>query len=228
MTDRARGYHPSVCPTLDPPDLPRFALLDGPSPLRPLPRLRRRSGGGPRSGSSARTSCRSPSVATSCATWSSWSALPWPRAPTRSSRRDALVQPLPADGGRRGEGGPRRPPCPVRTAGRPAPNQRLDELLGATVHVAATDDRVERERLVDRSSPTRAPGAAVSHPARRLRDRRAVGQVLAGPRARGPGARGGIHPAPSSCRPRPAAPRQGCWPGSGLAGLRDTASVGSR
>src|SRR6187397_137347 len=36
---------------------------------------------------------------------------------------------------------------PVEPAGA---NQRLDELLGATVHVAATDERAERAALVER------------------------------------------------------------------------------
>ncbi|MEO7117403.1 MAG: pyridoxal-phosphate dependent enzyme [Candidatus Limnocylindrales bacterium] len=37
------------------------------------------------------------------------------------------------------------PPLP-----RPGPNHRLIELLGATVHVTATDERADRERTVDR------------------------------------------------------------------------------
>src|SRR6476469_1469391 len=39
------------------------------------------------------------------------------------------------------------PPLP---AGEEGPNQRLDELLGATVHVTATDDRAERAATVQR------------------------------------------------------------------------------
>src|SRR6188474_1945023 len=38
------------------------------------------------------------------------------------------------------------PPAP----GDEGPNQMLDELLGASVHVTATDDRAERAALVDR------------------------------------------------------------------------------
>ena len=38
---------------------------------------------------------------------------------------------------------------PPPSAGDEGPNQRLDELLGATVHVTATDDRAERAALVE-------------------------------------------------------------------------------
>jgi len=38
---------------------------------------------------------------------------------------------------------------PPPAAGDEGPNQRLDEMLGATVHVCATDDRAERAALVD-------------------------------------------------------------------------------
>jgi 1-aminocyclopropane-1-carboxylate deaminase/D-cysteine desulfhydrase-like pyridoxal-dependent ACC family enzyme len=47
------------------------------------------------------------------------------------------------------------PPAP----GDEGPNQRLDELLGASVHVSATDDRTERAALVDRlAGEARAAG----------------------------------------------------------------------
>ena len=39
---------------------------------------------------------------------------------------------------------------PPRAPGDEGPNQRLDELLGATVHVTATSDRAERAATVDR------------------------------------------------------------------------------
>jgi 1-aminocyclopropane-1-carboxylate deaminase/D-cysteine desulfhydrase-like pyridoxal-dependent ACC family enzyme len=47
------------------------------------------------------------------------------------------------------------PPAP----GDEGPNQRLDELLGATVHVTTTDDRAERAALVERvAADVRAAG----------------------------------------------------------------------
>jgi 1-aminocyclopropane-1-carboxylate deaminase/D-cysteine desulfhydrase-like pyridoxal-dependent ACC family enzyme len=48
------------------------------------------------------------------------------------------------------------PPLP---AGEEGPNQRLEELLGATVHVTATDDRAERTATVERvANEVRAAG----------------------------------------------------------------------
>ena len=58
---------------------------------------------------------------------------------------------MPADRRGRRAGRARRPPRPVRAAADAAePGRRLDELLGATVHQAATDDRAERDALVER------------------------------------------------------------------------------
>ena len=113
---------------------------------------RRRSAAAPRSGSSARTSCRWRSAATSCGTSSSSSGRRWPRAPTRSSRRagagrtTAGSRPRPG----RGPGSTSISSSPARRVDPPrGPNQRLDELLGATVHVTATDERAERAALVE-------------------------------------------------------------------------------
>jgi 1-aminocyclopropane-1-carboxylate deaminase/D-cysteine desulfhydrase-like pyridoxal-dependent ACC family enzyme len=48
---------------------------------------------------------------------------------------------------------------PPPAAGAEGPNQRLDELLGATVHVTATDDRTERAALVEElAAEARAAG----------------------------------------------------------------------
>ncbi len=48
---------------------------------------------------------------------------------------------------------------PPPAAGEEGPNQRLDELLGATIHVTRTDDRAEREATVERvAADVRASG----------------------------------------------------------------------
>ncbi len=124
----------------------------GPRRWRRCRASRPRSAAASRSGSSARTSCRSRSVATSCATSSSSSAPRWPRAPTTlvtSGRRWSNHARLTAAAGAKAglavhlvlSGPPVDPPNP---------GVRLDELLGATVHQAATDDRAERAALVER------------------------------------------------------------------------------
>ena len=64
-------------------------------------------------------------------------------------RGSAMVQPLPIDGRRGARAGLgvhlvlSGPPTTV-----PGPNQRLDEILGAVVHVARTDSREDREALI--------------------------------------------------------------------------------
>ena len=107
----ARGHRPDdtaatiAAMSVPSVDLPRFRAVRRAVAVGATPRLLRALGRtASRSGSSARTCCRSRSVATSCATSSSWSVRPWPRAPTRRHERPALVQPLPVDRGRRGEG----------------------------------------------------------------------------------------------------------------------------
>ena len=82
-------------------DLPRFPLLEGRRRCSRCRGSRPRSAERPRCGSSARTSSRSRSVATSCGTSSSSSARPSPMAPTPSSR--------PAAAGRTMPGSPPRP-----------------------------------------------------------------------------------------------------------------------
>ena len=122
--------------TPDPARFPRFALLDGPSPLAAAAAaLGRRSAAGPRSGSSARTCCRSRSAATSCATSSSSSARRSPRAPTRlvtSGRRWSNHARLTAAAGARAglavhlvlSGPPADPPNPGVAARRAARRDR--------------------------------------------------------------------------------------------------------
>ncbi len=135
--------------------LPRFPLLDGPSPLQRAPALlgglRRRRRGldqarGPAAAGVRRQQAPEPGV---------------PRRRGAGGRRrhpghvrPPLVEPLPAHRRGRREGRARRPSRPHRPAapapGAEGPNQRLDELLGATVHVTATDDRAERAATVER------------------------------------------------------------------------------
>ena len=91
-----------------------------------------------------------------------WQQAAQPRVPGRRGAgrgrrlprhvRPALVEPRPADRRGRGEGRAGRPPRAVRArrSDPPNPGVRLDELLGATVHQAATDDRAERAAIVER------------------------------------------------------------------------------
>ncbi len=71
---------------------------------------------------------------------------------------------------------------PPPAAGDEGPNQLLDELLGATVHVTATDDRAERAALVDAvASAERAAGRRPTViPVGGSGPIGAAGQVLAG------------------------------------------------
>ena len=115
------------------------------------PVLAPRSAERPRCGSSARTSSRWRSVATSCETWSSsWvqaladgadtlvtSGRRWSnhaRLTAAAGARAALAVHLVLSG-----------PAPTHRI----PGVRLDQILGATVHVAATDVRAEREALLE-------------------------------------------------------------------------------
>ena len=135
--------------------LPRFALLDGPSPLSPLGRFSESLG----AGSAAEVWIKREDL------------LPLAFGGNKLRNLEFLVGAALADGadtlitsGRRWSNhcrltaaagaraglavhlvltGP--PPIP----GHEGPNQRLDELLGATVHVTNTDTRAERAALVE-------------------------------------------------------------------------------
>jgi len=134
--------------------LPRFPLLDGPSPLQHLPRFTAAIGG-------------------RADVWiKREDLLPLAFGGNKLRNLELLVGAALADGadtlitsGRRWSNHCRLtaaagakaglavhlvltgPPLP---AGEEGPNQRLDELLGATLHVTATDDRSERAATVER------------------------------------------------------------------------------
>ena len=137
--------------------LPRFGLLDGPSPFAPLRRFSAALGGGPSSdveiwikredllplafgGNKLRNleflvgaalADGADSLITSGRRWSNHCRLT-----AAAGARAGLAVHLVLTG----------PPSP---AGQEGPNQRLDELLGATVHVTATGDRAERAEVVE-------------------------------------------------------------------------------
>ena len=149
------GYHPARV-HLDArirSAFPRFALLDGPSPLAPAAAV---LGGARRPGRDL-DQARGPPAARV-----RWQQAAQPRVPRRRGagrgRRHprhvgpALVQPRPPDCGGRGAGRAGRPPRPVR-ARRSTRRTRASgstSCSGATVHQAATDDRAERAALVER------------------------------------------------------------------------------
>jgi len=134
------------------PDLPRFPLLDGPCPLQPIPRFGAIIGGG------AHTLIKREDL------------LPLAFGGNKLRNLEFLVGAALAEGadtlvttGRRWSNHARLTAAAGARAGlgvhlvlsgpppdEPGPNQRLDELLGATVHVTATDDREERTSTVDR------------------------------------------------------------------------------
>lgn len=132
--------------------LPRFPLLDGPSPLQPLPRFSAVLGG-------------------SAEVWiKREDLLPLAFGGNKLRNLEFLVGAALADGadtlvttGRRWSNHCRLTAAAGARAGLavelvlsgppvepPGPNRRLDELLGARVHVAATDARSEREALAAR------------------------------------------------------------------------------
>lgn len=134
------------------PDLPRFALLDGPSLLQPLPRFSAAIGGG-------------------AEIWiKREDLLPLALGGNKLRNLEFLVAAALADGadtlvtsGRRWSNHCRLTAAAGAKAGLdvhlvlsgppldpPGPNQRLDELLGATVHVATSAERADREALVTR------------------------------------------------------------------------------
>jgi 1-aminocyclopropane-1-carboxylate deaminase/D-cysteine desulfhydrase-like pyridoxal-dependent ACC family enzyme len=136
----------------DPVRFPRFALLDGPSPLAPLERLSAALGG-------------------SAELWiKREDLLPLAFGGNKLRNLEFLVGAALAEGadclvssGRRWSNHARLTAAAGARAGLdvhlvlsgpqtdpPNPGVRLDELLGATVHLAATDEREEREALVER------------------------------------------------------------------------------
>ncbi|GAC1677331.1 MAG: D-cysteine desulfhydrase [Candidatus Limnocylindrales bacterium] len=166
--------------------LPRFGLIDGPSPLTRLPRFSTALGGGAEiwikredllplafGGNKLRNleflvgaalAGGADTLITSGRRWSNHCRLT-----AAAGARAGLAVHLVLTG-------------PPAAAGAEGPNQRLDEMLGATVHVTATDERAEREALVaevaaDARSAGRRPfviGVGGSGPVG------AAGQVLAG------------------------------------------------
>ena len=133
--------------------LPRFGLIDGPSPLAPLRRLSDALGGGADiwikredllplafGGNKLRNleflvgaaiAEGADTLITSGRRWSNHCRLT-----AAAGARAGLNVHLVLTG-------------PPRPAGAEGSNQRLDELLGATVHVSATDDRADRAALVE-------------------------------------------------------------------------------
>ncbi|MEO8437853.1 MAG: pyridoxal-phosphate dependent enzyme [Chloroflexota bacterium] len=165
-------------------DLPRFTLLDGPSPLAPLPRFSAALGG--------RTEV--------------WikreDLLPLAFGGNKLRNLEFLVGAALAEGadilvtsGRRWSNHARLTAAAGAKAGLdvhlvlsgpatdpPNPGIQLDEMLGATVHQARTDDRAERAALVERVvAELRAAGRRPSViPLGGSGDSGAIGQVLAG------------------------------------------------
>jgi 1-aminocyclopropane-1-carboxylate deaminase/D-cysteine desulfhydrase-like pyridoxal-dependent ACC family enzyme len=131
-------------------DLPRFALIDGPSPLQSAPRLSAALGG-------------------LCEVWlKREDLLPLAFGGNKLRNLEYLLGAALTDGadtlvtsGRRWSNHCRLTAAAGARAGLavhlvlsgppvdpPGPNQRLDELLGATIHVTRTTERSEREALV--------------------------------------------------------------------------------
>jgi D-cysteine desulfhydrase family pyridoxal phosphate-dependent enzyme len=179
--------------------LPRFPLIDGPSPLQRLPRFSAALGGG-------------------IDVWiKREDLLPLAFGGNKLRNLEFLVGAALAEGadtlvtsGRRWSNHCRLTAAAGARAGLgvhlvltgppvdpPGANQRLDALLGATVHVAATDERTEREALVQRVAldlrrAGRRPfvvGVGGSGPVG------AAGQVLAAIEAIGQARAAGVEPA---------------------------------
>ena len=178
--------------------LPRFRLFDGPSPLQPLPRFSAALGGG-------------------VDVWiKREDLLPLAFGGNKLRNLEFLVGAALAEGadtlvtsGRRWSNHCRLTAAAGARVGLdvhlvlsgppvepPGANQRLDAMLGATVHVAATDQRTEREALVGRVTEElrragRRPfvvGVGGSGPVG------AAGQVLAGLEAIGQATAAGFEP----------------------------------
>ena len=196
--------------TPDPARFPRFALLDGPSPLAPLARLSAVLGGRAElwikredllplafGGNKLRNleylvgaalAEGADTLVTSGRRWSNHARLT-----AAAGARAGLEVHLVLSG----------PP-----ADPPNPGVVLDELLGATVHHAVTDDRAERAALVERCG-----GSALGRPAAVRRRGRRIGCRRRGrtgrwPASSWPTARrcAGSCPTTSSSRRRPAGP----------------------
>src|SRR6478672_11373833 len=138
----------------DPKRFPRFGLLDGPSPLTPLPRFSAALGGRVEiwikredllplafGGNKLRNlellvgaalAEGADTLITSGRRWSNHCRLT-----AAAGAKAGLAVHLVLTG-------------PPVAAGEEGPNQRLDELLGATVHVTASDDRADRAATVQR------------------------------------------------------------------------------
>ena len=164
MAARRHGYHPPVTSDDIPPgiaSLPRFALIDGPSPLQPLPRFSAALGGTVDvwmkredllplafGGNKLRNleflvgealAAGADTLVTSGRRWSNHCRLT-----AAAGARAGLAVHLVLTG----------PPISP-----PGPNEILDALFGATIHVAATDVRADREALVARvAADLRAAG----------------------------------------------------------------------
>jgi 1-aminocyclopropane-1-carboxylate deaminase/D-cysteine desulfhydrase-like pyridoxal-dependent ACC family enzyme len=198
----APGYDAAMLPSRVPPAiaaLPRFPLIDGPSPFQRLERFSAALGG-------------------AVEVWiKREDLLPLAFGGNKLRNLEFLVAAALADGadtlvtsGRRWSNHCRLTAAagakagldvhlvlsgpPVEPAGA---NQRLDELLGATVHVAATDERAERAAFVDqvvadlRGAGRRPFVVAVGGTG----PIGAAGQVLAGLEALGQARAAGIEPA---------------------------------
>jgi 1-aminocyclopropane-1-carboxylate deaminase/D-cysteine desulfhydrase-like pyridoxal-dependent ACC family enzyme len=141
------GYAPNV---IEQPDLPRVDLLGGPTPLQPMPRLSAALGGraelwvkredlGPLAFSGnklrnlefllgAAVAEGADTIITSGRRWSNHCRLTAAAGARLGLRVEIVVSGPPVDH---------------------SPNLELIELLGATVHQAGTDERADRETLVD-------------------------------------------------------------------------------
>jgi 1-aminocyclopropane-1-carboxylate deaminase/D-cysteine desulfhydrase-like pyridoxal-dependent ACC family enzyme len=179
--------------------LPRFPLIDGPSPLQPLPRF-------------------SEALGSRVEVWiKREDLLPLAFGGNKLRNLEFLVAQALAEGadtlvtsGRRWSNHCRLTAAAGAKAGLdvhvvlsgppvdpPGANQRLDELLGATVHVAATDERAERAALVERvvadlRGAGRRPFVVAVGGTGAIG---AAGQVLAGLEAIGQARAAGIEPA---------------------------------
>jgi D-cysteine desulfhydrase len=131
--------------------LPRFPLLDGPSPLQPLPRFSAALGGG------AEVWIKREDLLPLAFGGNKLRNLEFLVGAALADDADVLVT-----SGRRWSNHCRLTAAAGAKAGLavhlvlsgppvspPGPNERLDRLLGAIVHVSATDARPDREALVD-------------------------------------------------------------------------------
>ena len=205
--------------TPDPARFPRFALLDGPSPLAPLPRLSAALGGRtelwikredllPLAFGGNKLRNLEYLVGAALAEG----------ADTPRHVRPALVEPRPADRRGRRAGGSRGPPRPVRTADRPAQPRRRARRAARRDGPPGRHGRPSRARGAPRARRGRAArgrpapwrwsrSAVGASPARSARS--CAGLELADQVAR----RAGSCRTTWSSRRRRAAPRPGCWSG---------------